>query len=180
MLQVLLISGSLTEESTSSKVFKIIETYFKNKESFILEKLFIRNLSKDVLNYFLTNEKSSLLNEALHQIFKADIIIISAPIFNGSYSGVFKMFFDVLTPGSLNNKVIFPFATGGSLRHSLTVEKDIKPLFSYLGGLNVTKNVFVSSDDFKEENFIELKDRINVCLNETLLLHKIYLPSSQK
>ena len=70
------------------------------------------------------------------------------PIFNASYSGLFKTFFDVLEPGSLTGKPVLIAATAGSPRHSLALEHAIRPLFSYMRAPVVPTGVFAASEDW--------------------------------
>ena len=69
-----------------------------------------------------------------------------SPIFSASYSGLFKMFFDVLQPQSLAGKPTLIAATAGTARHSLALEHAVRPLFAYLRTLVVPTAVFAASD----------------------------------
>ena len=62
----------------------------------------------------------------------ADGLIAVTPIFNASYSGLFKSFFDVFDTTALADKPVLIAATGGTARHSLALEHALRPLFVYL------------------------------------------------
>jgi FMN reductase len=83
---------------------------------------------------------------------------VVTPIFNASYSGLFKMFFDVLDAGSLVGKPVLVAATGGTARHSLALEHALRPLFAYLRSIVVPTGVFAASEDWSSA---ELSGRID-------------------
>jgi FMN reductase len=70
------------------------------------------------------------------------------PIFSASYSGLFKMFFDVLDRDGLAGKPTLIGATGGTPRHSLAIEHVIRPLFAYLNAAVVATGVYAASEDW--------------------------------
>ena len=70
------------------------------------------------------------------------------PIFNASYSGLFKMFFDVLELDALAGMPVLIGATGGTARHSLALDHAMRPLFAYLGAAVVPTGVFAATEDW--------------------------------
>ena len=79
---------------------------------------------------------------------QADALIAVTPVFSASYSGLFKSFFDVLEPGTLEGKPVLIAATAGTARHSLVLEHALRPLFSYLHAVVVPTAVFAASEDW--------------------------------
>ena len=79
---------------------------------------------------------------------EADAVIAVTPVYTGSYSGLFKMFFDVLEDGTLEGKPVLIAATAGTARHSLVLEFAMRPLFAYLRADVVPTGVFAASSDF--------------------------------
>jgi FMN reductase len=108
----------------------------------------LRDLAHDVVNNVLTGFPPPALARVLEQIAAADGLIAVTPIFNASYSGLFKSFFDVLDPEVLRGKPVLIGATGGSQRHSLALEHAVRPLFSYLHALVVPTSVYAASADW--------------------------------
>jgi FMN reductase len=82
----------------------------------------------------------------------ADAVIAVSPVYTGSYSGLFKMFFDVLEDGALEGKPVLIAATAGTKRHSLVLEFAMRPLFAYLRADVVPTAVFAASSDFGESS----------------------------
>ncbi len=73
-----------------------------------------------------------------------------APIFDGSYSGLFQMFFGVLPVGSLVGTLVLIAATAGTARHALALEHALRPLFSYLRAVVVPTAVFAATEDWAQ------------------------------
>src|SRR3569833_4693980 len=55
-------------------------------------------------------------------IEQADGIVIATPIFKASYSGLLKVFLDLLPQIGLSGKAVLPIATGGSVAHLLALD----------------------------------------------------------
>jgi FMN reductase len=108
----------------------------------------VRELAHDVTNNLLTGFPAPALKAAVDAVGAADALIAVTPIFNASYSGLFKSFFDILDPESLAGKLVLIGATGGSARHSLALEHAIRPLFSYLKAIVVPTAVYAASSDW--------------------------------
>jgi FMN reductase len=108
----------------------------------------LRELAHDIIDNLLTGFPSPALGEAIGQLLRADGVIAVTPLYNGSYNGLFKSFFDVLDPEALVGKPVLIAATGGTARHSLALEHAIRPLFTYLRAVTVPTAVFAATEDW--------------------------------
>ncbi len=108
----------------------------------------LREYARDLTNHLLTGFPSGRLSGLLERTRGADALIAVSPIFSGSYSGLFKTFFDVLEPESLVGKPVLIGATGGTARHSLVLEHALRPLFSYLQAVVVPTGVYAAPEDW--------------------------------
>lgn len=88
------------------------------------------------------------LEEAKSAVMQADGLIAVSPVFQGSYSGLFKMFFDTLEPHALNGLPTLIAATGGSSRHALVLDYALRPLLNYLHATVVPTGVFHATEDY--------------------------------
>jgi FMN reductase len=108
----------------------------------------LRELAHDIVDNLLTGFPSPALGEAIGQVVRADGLIAVTPLYNGSYAGLFKSFFDVIDPEALAGKPVLIAATGGTARHSLALEHVIRPLFTYLRAVTVPTAVFAATGDW--------------------------------
>ena len=90
----------------------------------------LREYARDLANSLVTGFPSARLAEVIERVIAADALIAVTPIFSASYSGLFKMFFDVLQPESLAGKPVADRRHGGTARHSLALEHALRPLFT--------------------------------------------------
>ncbi|MFC7340017.1 FMN reductase [Saccharopolyspora griseoalba] len=120
----------------------------------------LREHAKDIANHFVTGFPSPALDEALDAVRGADGLIVVSPIFQASYSGLFKSFFDLFEADDLSGKPVLIGATGGSARHSLALEHALRPLFSYLRAVVVPTSVYAASEDWATGGDATLADRV--------------------
>ncbi|MFD7285303.1 FMN reductase [Streptomyces sp. NPDC059863] len=108
----------------------------------------LRDLAVEIANHLVTGFPAAALSAALEAVTGADGLIVVSPVFAGSYSGLFKSFFDLIEPDALTGTPVLLAATGGTARHSLVVEHAMRPLFSYLHALTLPTAVFAATDDW--------------------------------
>lgn len=108
----------------------------------------IRDHAQDLVNNALTLYPPAALKAAIDQLAGADGLIAATPVYSGSYSGLFKLFFDVLEIGALAGLPVLVAATGGTPRHSLVLDHAMRPLFAYLGALVLPTGVFAAAEDW--------------------------------
>jgi FMN reductase len=108
----------------------------------------LRDHAHDLANNLLTGVPTGKLGPAIDTVTGADGLVVVTPVFNASYSGLFKMFFDVLDPGSLSGTPVLIAATGGTPRHSLALEHALRPMFAYLRSVVVPTAVYAASADW--------------------------------
>ncbi|MFI9507962.1 FMN reductase [Nocardia sp. NPDC052566] len=108
----------------------------------------LRDHAGDLANNLVTGFPSAGLRAVLDRVVAADGMITVTPIFNASYSGLFKTFFDVLEPDSLTGMPVLIGATGGSARHSLALEHAVRPMFTYLRSVVVPTSVYAATEDW--------------------------------
>lgn len=108
----------------------------------------VRDHAHALADALLTGFPTGELARALADVAGADALVVVTPTFSGSYSGLFKSFFDALEPQSLHGMPVLLAATGGSERHSLMIDHALRPLFSYLGAEPVRTGVYAATSDF--------------------------------
>lgn len=92
--------------------------------------------------------------EVVTSMVEADLLVIGSPTYKGSYTGLFKHFFDLLDPTALRGKPIILAATGGGERHSLIVEHQLRPLFGFFEALTLPTAIYASDRDFEEGSLV--------------------------
>ena len=117
-------------------------------ETVELEVVELRPLAHALADNLLTGFPTGALADAVEAVRRADALVAVTPVFSASYSGLFKTFFDVLEPGTLEGTPVLLGATAGTARHSLVIDHALRPLFSYLRAVTVPTGVFAASEDW--------------------------------
>lgn len=120
----------------------------------------LRPFAHAITDAMLTGFPAPDLQAVLDDVVAVDALAVVTPVFQASYSGLFKSFMDLVEEGTLRDKPVLLAATGGSERHSLVIEHALRPLFAYLGADAVPTGVFAATGDFGAHGG-ELKDRID-------------------
>lgn len=115
-----------------------------------IEVLELRDHAQDLTNHLLTGFPSPTLQAAIDTVLGADGLVAVSPIYSGSYSGLFKMFFDVIERDGLAGVPVLIAATGGTARHSLALEHAFRPLFAYLNAAVAPTSVYAAPEDWAQ------------------------------
>lgn len=110
--------------------------------------------------------ETPLLDDAKKTLSAADGLIVVTPIFQGSYSGLFKMFFDSLDTESINDMPTIIAATAGSARHSMVLDFALRPLMTFLHAMVMPTGVFQATEDFGTPEGARIEQRIQRAAGE--------------
>jgi FMN reductase len=94
------------------------------------------------------DELPAEIEAQLADIESADLLIAAAPVYRGSFPGHFKHLFDLVGMNALVDTPVLLAATGGSDRHALVLEHQLRPLFGFLQALTLPIGVYASTADF--------------------------------
>jgi FMN reductase len=81
---------------------------------------------------------------------RARALVVGTPVYQGSYTGLFKHSLDLVEPDAFCGLPIVLTATGGSDRHALVVEHHLRPLFAFFTAQCGATAVYASSRDFTD------------------------------
>jgi FMN reductase len=108
---------------------------------------------------------------ALERTIRARIVVAGTPVYRATYSGLLKVFFDLLPQDSLVGKIGVPIVTGHDRDHSLAVDYGLRPLFASLGAMVVASGVYGTSAQFTNGQAApELLAAIDRAVGEALAL----------
>lgn len=149
---VLVTAGLGVPSSTTLLGERIAAALSEHRPEFAHSTVSLREHAVDLVNYMLSRVPTAGLRVALDAVAEADGLVAITPVFNGSYSGVFKMFFDALDEKTISGKPVLLAATGGTPRHSLVIDQAMLPMFHYLRAIVVPTGVFAATQDWGASN----------------------------
>ncbi|MFC6280675.1 MULTISPECIES: NADPH-dependent FMN reductase [Polaromonas] len=137
---VLLIAGSPSEQSRSAALLDAVAERLLRHKGVAVERLNIRELPAPAL--LLADWNHPALVKAIAQVAKAQAIVVSTPVYKAAYSGVLKVFLDLLSQTALKDKTVLPLATGGSPHHMLALDYALRPVLQALSARHILPGVY--------------------------------------
>ncbi|WP_430591687.1 CE1759 family FMN reductase [Humidisolicoccus flavus] len=138
-------STSLLGERIASATLEALKTHGQEATVTVVN---LRPLATAIAHHMLSHTPSAELQAAITAVVDADALIAVTPTFNGSYSGLFKSFFDIIEAGQLDGIPTALAATGGSARHSLMLDFAMRPLFTYLRSTLTPTSIYAATEDW--------------------------------
>ena len=172
-MTVLLIAGSPSDRSRSAALLEEVSRRLRGRAE--VERLHIRDLSPQAL--LLADAEHRSVAAACEQVQRARAIVIATPVYKAAYSGVLKVFLDLLPQTALRDKVVLPIATGGSPHHMLALDYALRPVLQSLAARHILPGVYAT--DSQVTLFPESSRHIGAEIAERLddavraLLHEI-------
>lgn len=90
------------------------------------------------------------VSEHIAAIESADFLIAATPVYRASFTGLFKHLLDFVDHNALIDVPVLLAATGGSDRHALVIDHQLRPLFSFFQALTLPIGVYASEADFRD------------------------------
>lgn len=88
---------------------------------------------------------------ALGSVAEAKVIVLATPIYKAAYSGLLKVFLDLLPQDGLTGKTVWTLATGGSLAHLLALDYGLLPVLSSLGVRSHIDGVYAADAQIEKD-----------------------------
>ena len=114
----------------------------------------IEDLGLSLLQARRASNFDAQAQDILERIVASDILVVGSPTYKGSYTGLFKHFFDLVDPAALRGKPVVLTATGGGDRHALIVEHSLRPLFGFFETLTLPTVIYASERDFVDGKIV--------------------------
>ncbi|WP_313204047.1 FMN reductase [Stenotrophomonas sp.] len=93
-------------------------------------------------------EVEPAVEQALATVESADLLVVATPVYRGSYPGLFKHLVDFIELEALVDTPVLLAATGGSERHALVIDHQLRPLFTFLQAHTLPIGVYATPADF--------------------------------
>lgn len=110
------------------------------------------------------------IRAAIRAIEGADFIVAATPVYRASFTGLFKHLLDFVDHNALIDVPVLLAATGGSDRHALIIDHQLRPLFSFFQSLTLPIGVYASEADFDNYRVSSaaLKERIELAVERAV------------
>jgi FMN reductase len=156
------VSGGLGRPSRAAALASAIAAEIAASTAVETRFISVADLVSDLAGVVSAKDAPASVSEAVKAIETADALIVATPVYRGSYTGLFKHLFDLVHHEALIGKPVLLAATGGSERHALVIDHQLRPLFSFFQALTLPLGVYANDQDFSnyEVSSVPLKERI--------------------
>jgi FMN reductase len=149
LVRTVVVSGSASAPSRTLTLAQNILASIADQlaiEPYVID---IAEIGSDIGRALDRRALSTSAEYALTRIENAQILIAATPVYRGSYTGHFKHLFDLVDQNALIDTPVILAATGGSDKHCLVIEHQLRPLFGFLQSYTVPVGVYASHADFE-------------------------------
>jgi FMN reductase len=105
-------------------------------------------LAADTARAAVAGFPNEVVQAAVDQLATADAIIVATPVYKAGISGLLKTFVDVLDNDLVVAKPVLLAATGGSPRHALVIDDQLRPLFAYMRAITLPTAIYAAPEDW--------------------------------
>jgi FMN reductase len=170
-MSVLLVAGSPSEHSRSAALLEAVQQRLEEQAGsrrLYVDRVQIRDLSPQAL--LLADWNHASVRRAIAQVEAASALVIATPVYKAAYSGVLKVFLDLLPQTALKGKVVLPLATGGSPHHMLALDYALRPVLQSLGAKHILPGVYASDSQIPKnaDGSYQIGDEIQGRLDEAV------------
>jgi FMN reductase len=110
-------------------------------------------IAVDIARSLVSGFPNEAAQEAIDRLAKADAIVASTPVYKAGVSGLFKSFVDLIDNDLLIAKPVILAATGGTARHAMVVDDQLRPLFAFLRAIPTPTSLFAAPEDWGASDF---------------------------
>ena len=167
-MPILLVAGSPSERSRSAALLEAVAQRLRGRGP-VIERVQIRDLSPQAL--LLGDATHRSVQAAIEAVDDATAVVIATPVYKAAYSGVLKVFLDLLPQTALKGKVVLPLATGGSPNHMLALDYALRPVLQSLSARHILPGVYATDSQVSllPEGGWHVSDDIAARLDEAVL-----------
>ncbi len=162
-MSVRLLAGSPSERSRSAALLDEAGARLARRGAQV-DRVLIRDLSPQAL--LLADLGHPSIRHAVAQVARAEVLVIATPV----YSGVLKVFLDLLGQSALQGKTVLPLATGGSANHMLALDYALRPVLQSLGARHILSGIYATEAQIAhtESGGYQLNHEISARLDEAV------------
>lgn len=150
MANIIIINGSLNNNSKTKQVLQLIEHGLRSK-NYSTTLLNIGDLDLPIFNPNIQNK--SLIESILFNLNEASAFVIGSPEYHGGYSGALKNFIDYLDSDIFRNKPIALVATSGGMKAGINTLNGLRLVFRSLHADVIPQQIAICEKEIVDGKF---------------------------
>ncbi|MDD2544820.1 MAG: FMN reductase [Burkholderiaceae bacterium] len=169
-LNVVAVSGNLQRPSRTLVLVEQLVASLAQERAVEVEVIELGDLGPQFAGVLYRSQLPAAVEAQVRAIEQADVLIVASPVYRASYTGLFKHLFDFVHQDALIDTPVLLAATGGSDRHALVIDHQLRPLFSFFQARTLPVGVYAVEKDFEGYAIGSpaLRDRIALAIQRAL------------
>ncbi|WP_409279214.1 FMN reductase [Pseudomonas defluvii] len=162
ILKVVAVSGSVQQPSRTLVLLNALVAELAQQVPIELQLIELAKVGPQFAGVLRREDLPAAVQADLQAIESADLLIAATPVYRASYTGLFKHLFDFVHHEALKQVPVLLAATGGSERHALIIDHQLRPLFGFFQALSLPVGVYAAEADFDNYHIsnTQLRERI--------------------
>jgi FMN reductase len=152
-IRIVAVSGSPSVESKTARLADYVVRMLQKRGATATH---VRITDLNTAALVMANTTETSIASAMATVEDAHGVIFATPVFKAAYSGLLKVFLDLLPQYALAGKAVLPLATGGSPAHILAIDYGLRPVLSSMGARHIVQGFYAigSEIEMKDEQFV--------------------------
>lgn len=170
-LNIVAVSGGLNSPSKTESLVQAILDELSEAINIKVHFVKLSEIGPLLGGEIYRNQLPQRVQDDLAAVEAADALIVGTPVYRASFTGLFKHFFDFVEQTALVDVPVLLAASGGSDRHALVLEHQLRPLFSFFQAQTLPIGVYATDRDFAPEYTVkseQLSDRVTLAVARAL------------
>ncbi|ATU44121.1 FMN reductase [Acinetobacter junii] len=170
-LNIVAVSGGLNSPSKTESLVQAILDELAEATQINVHFIKLSEIGPLLGGAIYRNQLPQRVQDDLAAVEAADALIVGTPVYRASFTGLFKHFFDFVEQTALVDVPVLLAASGGSDRHALVLEHQLRPLFSFFQAQTLPIGVYATDRDFTPEYTVkseQLADRVTLAVARAL------------
>src|ERR1700677_3961785 len=157
-LRVVAVVGTTKSVSKTRALVELIIAQLASRTEIEAEVIEIHTLNPGLGSALQREQLDAPAEAAVRKVETADLVIAATPVFRGSYTGLFKHFFDFVDQYALAGKPV------------VVVAQVLRPLFGFFQAWTAPMGVYLSAGDFDGTTVLnpEAYERIEMAVDDVV------------
>ena len=149
-IKVVAVSGSLQRPSRTLSVVEALLDELAEQAPIDTRLIELGNIGPRLAGALYPSQLPDDIKADLAAIESADFLVVASPVYRASFTGLFKHLFDFVDQHALVDVPVLLAATGGSDRHALVIEHQLRPLFSFFQAHTLPIGVYANEAEIRD------------------------------
>ncbi|HRD35491.1 MAG TPA: FMN reductase [Rhodocyclaceae bacterium] len=169
-IKVVAISGGLKNPSRTHALANALTSALASHAQIEIRLIDLGEIGPRFAGVLQPDDLPAEVRSAIRAIEGADFIVAATPVYRASFTGLFKHLLDFVDHNALIDVPVLLAATGGSDRHALVIDHQLRPLFSFFQSFTLPVGVYASEADFEnyQVSSTALRQRIELAVERAL------------